>query len=149
MSAQWVLQNYKQDSSISDMISFLNWPSLKSRCTKARLTTFYKLLHGPNTEDTEYQSTSVPTQRSSLQSHPLAYPQPSCSADYIKSLRVCFFLLCHCWLEQCHIGRSNCLSSSCSSPNYFLSNNSVPFFFFFFASPFNSNRSFKVMKAVS
>ena len=40
-AARFVCNRYHNTSSVSDMLSTLNWPSLETRRTKARLIMFY------------------------------------------------------------------------------------------------------------
>ena len=44
-AAWWTLQGHRRTSSISDMLTTLDWPSLHNRCKKAWLTKFYKCHH--------------------------------------------------------------------------------------------------------
>lgn len=45
-AARWTVNRYRQTSSVTNMITDLNWSSLQSRRQKARLISFYKYHHG-------------------------------------------------------------------------------------------------------
>lgn len=45
-AARFVMQDYKRDSSVTQMLNKLKWETLKNRRTKSRLITMYKETHG-------------------------------------------------------------------------------------------------------
>jgi len=45
-AARFVMQDYKQTSSVTSMLEKLEWPSLEKRREHQRLTTMYKIVHG-------------------------------------------------------------------------------------------------------
>ena len=45
-AARFVKQDYRRTSSVTDMLTDLGWDSLQGRRNQARLSMFYKIMHG-------------------------------------------------------------------------------------------------------
>jgi hypothetical protein len=83
-AARWTLQRFRRTSSVDDMLSSLDWPSLQSRRRRARLALFFKFHYGSVIIDSKYSPTQQPTARRPRRTHSLTYPVPSCRTDYRK-----------------------------------------------------------------
>ena len=61
-AAQWVLSDYRRQSSVTAMLTQLGWPTLLNRLT-SRLTFLYKIIHGdlPLNVPQYYLKTYFPT----------------------------------------------------------------------------------------
>ena len=81
-AARWVMSDWRQTSSVTNMLAQLNWRTLAQRRADARLVMFFKILHG---------LVAVPAQsyipqptRFSQGPRPHALPQIQTSRDYCK-----------------------------------------------------------------
>jgi hypothetical protein len=83
-AARWVSQRYRRTSSVEDMLTCLQWPSLQSRRRNARLTTFYKFHHKTAFINSHYAPVFDPQKRKARHSNSQSYPIPSCRTDYRK-----------------------------------------------------------------
>ena len=81
-AARWVVRRHRQTSSVDDMLSQLQWPTLQDRRRKARLTTFFRYATNTLVINTSRKPTPNPEKRSTRQTHPLTYKLPSCRTSY-------------------------------------------------------------------
>ena len=63
-AARWVLSDYRQQSSVTNMLHQLQWPSLQQRRYTSRLSQFHKIVHHHTTAiniPSYFLPTSYPT----------------------------------------------------------------------------------------
>ena len=68
-AARWVLSNYRQQSSVTDMLHQLQWPSLQQRRYTSRLSQFHKIVHHHTTTAINIPSYFLPTSYPTRQLH--------------------------------------------------------------------------------
>ncbi|KAL8575234.1 hypothetical protein ACOMHN_042355 [Nucella lapillus] len=81
-AARWVSHRYRQTSSVEGMLQVLDWPTLRARRKRARLTTFYKIHHGLTCINSRHRPTVSQRPRRTRRNHPLLYDIPSCRTTY-------------------------------------------------------------------
>jgi hypothetical protein len=72
-AARWTLNRYHNTSSVSEMLEHLNWPSLQTRRSEARLCLMYKMVYGLVAVDIGQYVT--PVARQTRHSHPHSFIQ--------------------------------------------------------------------------
>ena len=70
-AARWTLNRYHNTSSVTDMLSHLEWPTLTKRREEARLIVMYKLVHV--LVATNICLYTTPSQRSTRSTHPYSF----------------------------------------------------------------------------
>ena len=78
-AARWVLSNYRQQSSATDMLHQLQWPSLQQRQYTSRLSQFHKIVHHHTTTAIYMPSYFLPTSYPTRQLHMYGFIIPSIS----------------------------------------------------------------------
>ena len=86
-AARFVNSDYRRYSSVSSMLTDLNWPSLQSRRRICDLSMFYKILRGQDNISLPYDPTSVPVYGRTRASHDFKIRLPSSSVDAYKHSR--------------------------------------------------------------
>ena len=86
-AARFVNSDYSRYSSVSSMLTDLNWPSLQSRRRICDLGMFYKILRGQDNISLPYDPTSVPVYGRTRASHDFKIRLPSSSVDAYKHSR--------------------------------------------------------------
>ena len=87
-AARWVVNRYRQTSSVSDMLSDLQWPSLQTRRRQARLTNLFKHVNNLMVIDSSVApslQTPNPLRPCTRQSHPLTFENKGCRTSYRQS----------------------------------------------------------------
>ena len=87
-AARWVVNRYRQTSSVSDMLTNLQWESLETRRRQARLSNLYKYVNGLVVIDSAVApslQTPNPLRPSTRQSHPLTFENKGCRTLYRQS----------------------------------------------------------------
>ena len=87
-AARWVVNRYRQTSSVLDMLSDLQWPSLQSRRRQARLSTLFKHVHRKIIIDSSVAPSPQapnPLRPRTRQSHPLSFENKGCRTTYRQS----------------------------------------------------------------
>ena len=93
-AARFANNNYSHYSSVSSMLTDLNWPSLQSRRRMCDLGMFYKIHRGQVNISLPYDLTSVPAYGRTRASHDFKIRLPSSSVDtykhsfYVRSIPV-------------------------------------------------------------
>ncbi|KAL8582858.1 hypothetical protein ACOMHN_042690 [Nucella lapillus] len=64
------------------MLQVLDWPTLRARRKRARLTTFYKVHQGLTCVNSRHRPTVSQRPRRTRRNHPLLYDIPSCRTTY-------------------------------------------------------------------
>ena len=83
-AARFVNSDYSRYSSVSSMLTDLNWPSLQSRRRICELGMFYKIHRGQVKISLPYDLTSVPAYGRTRASHDFKIRLPSSSVDAYK-----------------------------------------------------------------
>ena len=83
-AARFVNSDYSRYSSVSSMLTDLNWPSLQSRRRICDLGMFYKIHRGQVKISLPYDLTSVPAYGRTRASHDFKISLPSSSVDAYK-----------------------------------------------------------------
>ena len=83
-AARFVNNGYSRHSSVSSMLTDLNWPSLQSRRRMCDLCMFYKIHRGQVNISVPYELTSVPAYGRTRKSHDFKIGLPSSSFDAYK-----------------------------------------------------------------
>ena len=83
-AARFVKSDYRRYSSVSSMLTDLNWPSLQSRRRICDLGMFYKIHRGQVKISLPYDLTSVPAYGRTRASHDFKIRLPSSSVDAYK-----------------------------------------------------------------
>ena len=83
-AARWVCQRYRRTSSVDDMLTGLEWPTLESRRRRARLTTFFKYHSKHISINSKFAPSADPSRRRARNSNSQSYPIPSNRTDYRK-----------------------------------------------------------------
>ena len=83
-AARWVVNRYRQTSSVGDMLNQLNWTSLEERRKRARLSTLFKYHHGDILIETQQAPKPQKPGYSTRHSHDHQYAVETCSRDYRK-----------------------------------------------------------------
>ena len=83
-AARWVSSRYRQTSSVEDMISNLQWTSLKSRRTQASKNNLFKYANNKLQiySKTKPLRSSIPPRHSSRINHPLFFNYPPGAPSY-------------------------------------------------------------------
>ena len=84
-AARWVTSRYRQTSSVTNILSDLNWESLESRRRKARLSTMWKYVHGHltiNSPSAPRPLPANPNRRTTRNLHPLSFHNPYSRTSY-------------------------------------------------------------------
>ena len=87
-AARWVVNRYRQTSSVSDMLSDLQWPSLQTRRRQARLANLFKHVNNLMVIDSSVApspQTPNPLRPCTRQSHPLTFENKGCRTSYRQS----------------------------------------------------------------
>ena len=72
-AARWTLNRFHNTSSVTEMLGHLNWPTLETRRSEAKLVMLYKMVHNLVAVDiTQY---TTPVLRPTRHSHPHSYIQ--------------------------------------------------------------------------
>ena len=80
-AARWVLNRYDRLDSVNDMLYCLNWKTLQSRRSIARLSMLYKMRNNLTYAD---KNMLQPVSYKSTRSSEHAYKLPTASCDYFK-----------------------------------------------------------------
>ena len=83
-----MVNRYRQTSSVSDMLTNLQWESLQARRRQARLSNLYKYVNGLVIIDSAVApslQTPNPLRPSTRQSHPLTFENKGCRTLYRQS----------------------------------------------------------------
>ena len=83
-----MVNRYRQTSSVSDMLTNLQWESLETRRRQARLSNLYKFVNGQVVIDSAVApslQTPNPLRPSTRQSHPLTFENKGCRTLYRQS----------------------------------------------------------------
>ena len=83
-AARFVNSDYSRYSSVSSMLTDLNWPSLQSRRRIYHLGMFYKIHRGQVNISLPYDLTSIPAYGCTRASHDFKIRLPSSSVDAYK-----------------------------------------------------------------
>ena len=83
-AARFVNNDYSRHSSVSSMLTDLNWPSLQSRRRMCDLSMFYKIHSSQVNISVPYELTSVPAYGRTRKSHDFKIRFPSSSVDAYK-----------------------------------------------------------------
>ena len=81
-AARYVMNDYKSESSVTNMLKELGWRSLEQRRADMRLILFYKILH--NLVNIDFRHLLIPPTRLTRHQHPLAFQIPSETRLYIQ-----------------------------------------------------------------
>ena len=71
-AARWVLSDYRQQSSVTNMLNQLHWPTLQLRCYVSRLSQIHKIVYHHNTA-INMPSYDMPTSYPTRQLHTYRY----------------------------------------------------------------------------
>ncbi|RUS78658.1 hypothetical protein EGW08_013585 [Elysia chlorotica] len=83
-AARWVVNRYRQTSSVGDMLNQLNWPSLEQRRKNTRLSTLYKYHQGEVKIDMSNTPRLLNTGYNTRRSHKDQYVVEPSSRNYRK-----------------------------------------------------------------
>ena len=78
-AARWVLSDYRQQSSVTDMLHQLQWPSLQQHQYTSRLSQFHKIVHHHTTTAVYIPSYFLPITYPTRQLHMYQFIIPSIS----------------------------------------------------------------------
>ena len=87
-AARWVTSSYRQTTSVTALLTELDWESLESRRRKARLSTMWKYVHGQldiNSPAAPQPLPANPNRRSTRNFHPLSFHNPFSKTNYRQS----------------------------------------------------------------
>ena len=88
-AARFVNSDYRRYSSVSSMLTDLNWPSLQSRRRICNLGKFYKIHRGQVNISLPYDLTSVPAYGRTRASHDFKIRLPSLFGRRLQTLFLC------------------------------------------------------------
>ena len=83
-AARWVMGDYRLTSSVSEMISTLQWPSLEQRRLHNRLTMFYNFVNKATSIDIPLHYHPYTSTHNTRYYHPLHYMIPWSSTSYYQ-----------------------------------------------------------------
>ena len=83
-AAMWTCRQWRNRSSVNDMLDELEWPSLEDRRVMSSLTFFYKIHNGTVSLDKDKYLTPAPILRSTRASHDSQYSRYMAYSDALK-----------------------------------------------------------------
>ena len=84
-AARWTCRQWRNTSSVGDMLDELEWPSLEARREQSSLTFFYKIHSGTVSLDKDKYLTPAPNLQRTRASHDLQYTRYFAYSDAFKN----------------------------------------------------------------